>query len=115
LSLRPILHHKTERVEAHLLVSFLALALWRVLERWMTGKGPGSCARQLVGEIATIKSLDVILPVKTVEGGSELRLRTVARSERVVAELLQRLGRTLPEQSRIVGKAVATGVQKTGA
>lgn len=114
LSLRPIFHHKTERVEAHILVCFLSLALWRVLEQWMKGKGLGSCARQLVGEIATIKSLDVVLPVKTTEGVTEMRLRTVARPERLVAELLQRLGLHLPEQSRIVENAVANVVEKTG-
>jgi transposase len=114
LSLRPIFHHKTERVEAHILVCFLSLALWRVLEQWMKGKGLGSCARQLVGEIATIKSLDVILPVRTSEGVSELRLRTVARPERMVAELLQRLGLHLPKQSRIVENALANVVEKTG-
>lgn len=114
LSLRPIFHHKTERVEAHILVCFLSLALWRVLEQWMKGKGLGSCARQLVGEIATIKSLDVVLPVKTAEGVTEMRLRTVARPERLVAELLQRLGLHLPEQSRIVENAVANVVEKTG-
>ena len=32
LSLRPVYHHKTERVEAHILVCFLSLALWRTLE-----------------------------------------------------------------------------------
>jgi transposase len=114
LSLRPIFHHKTERVEAHILVCFLSLALWRVLEQWMSGKGLGTCARQLVGEIATIKSLDVVLPVKTEEGVSELRLRTVARPERLVAELLQRLGLSLPEQSRTVENAVTNVVDKTG-
>lgn len=113
LGLRPIFHHKTERVEAHILVCFLSLALWRVLEQWMSGKGLGTCARQLVGEIATIKSLDVILPVKTAEGVSELRLRTVARPERMVAELLQGLGISLPGQSRIIENAVANVVQKT--
>ncbi len=114
LSLRPIFHHKTERVEAHILVCFLSLALWRTLEMWMRGKGLGSCARQLVGEIATIKSLDVVLPVKTSEGTRELRLRTVARPERMVAELVQRLGLQLPEQSRIVQNAVENVVAKTG-
>jgi transposase len=62
LSLRPIFHHKTQRVEAHILVCFLSRALWRTLEMWMRGKGLGSCARQLIGEIATVKSLDVVLP-----------------------------------------------------
>lgn len=84
------------------------------LEMWMRGKGLGNCARQLVGEIATIKSLDIVLPVKTAEGVSELRLRTVARPERLVAELLQRLGLHLPEQSRIIQNAVENVVRKTG-
>jgi transposase len=106
LGLRPIFHHKTQRMEAHILVCFLALALWRVLEQWMKGKGLGSCARQLVGEVATIKSLDVVLPIRTAQGLSELRLRTVSRPEKLVAELLQRLGLHLPQQSRMVENAV---------
>ena len=114
LSLRPIFHQKTERVEAHILVCFLSLALWRVLEQWMKGKGLGTCARQLVGEVATVKSLDVVLPVKNAEGQSELRLRMVARPERMVAELLQHLGLHLPQQSRIVEHALQNVVQKTG-
>ena len=114
LSLRPIFHQKTQRVEAHILVCFLSLALWRVLEQWMKGKGLGTCARQLVGEVATVKSLDVVLPVKNAEGQSELRLRMVARPERMVAELLQHLGLHLPQQSRIVENALQNVVQKTG-
>lgn len=115
LGLRPVFHHKTQRVEAHILVCFLALALWRTLEMWMKGKGLGTCAWQLVAEIATLRSLDVILPVLIGENVSELRLRTVARPERMVAELLQRLGLHLPEQSRIVQNAGENVVQKTGA
>jgi transposase len=114
LGLRPIFHQKTERVEAHILVCFLSLALWRVLEQWMKGKGLGTCARQLVGEVATVKSLDVVLPVKNAEGQSELRLRVVARPERMVAELLQHLGLHLPQQSRIVENALQNVVQKPG-
>ena len=85
----------------------LALSLWR------RGKGLGAIARQVVEENASIKSLDIVLPVKTAEGITELRLRTVARPERMVAELLQRLGLQLPEQSRVVQNAVENVVQKT--
>ena len=67
LSLRPVYHQKTERVEAHILVCFLSLALWRTLEMWMRGKGLGNCARQLLKEVATVRSLDVVLPVKETE------------------------------------------------
>ena len=102
LSLRPIYHQKTARVEAHILVCFLALALWRTLEMWMRGKGLGTCARRLVEEIATVKSMDVLLPVRRGDTVATLRLRTVARPERRVAELLTRLGLELPTRSRIL-------------
>jgi len=109
LKLRPIYHQKAERVEAHILVCFLALALWRVLEQWMSGKGLGTCARKLVAEIATIKSMDVVIPVKRGDQVAELSVRTVARPERRVAELLQRLGLELPKRNRILGEAPLAG------
>jgi len=102
LHLRPIFHRKDERVAAHILVCFLALALWRALEMWMQGKGLGTCARQLLGEIATIRSLDVVVPVRTQAGITELRLRSVAQPEPLVAELLQHLSLELPAGSRRV-------------
>jgi hypothetical protein len=113
LHLRPVFHYKDERVDAHILVCFLALALWRTLEMWMKSKGLGTCARQLVGEVATIKSLDVILPVRTAEGTTELRLRTVAKPEPLVAELLQHLGLHLPNTSRAMQNREENVVEKT--
>ena len=106
LKLRPIFHHKTERVEAHILVCFLALAMWRTLEMWMKGKGLGTCARQLVGEIATIKSMDVVLPVRSDQEQAELRLRVVSKPDRMVAELLQRLDLHLPTRSKLIENVV---------
>jgi transposase len=106
LKLRPVFHQKTERVDAHILVCFLALALWRVLEMWMRGKGLGTCARQLVAEVATIKSLDVVLPVRMAEGTMDVRLRTVSKPDRMVAELLQRLNLQLPGRSKILENVV---------
>ncbi len=108
LSLRPLFHQKTERVEAHILVCFLALALWRTLEMWMRGKGLGNCARQLLKEVATVRSLDVVLPVKERANHQprELRLRVVARPDRPVAELLHRLGLELPTAPKTVQNVV---------
>lgn len=106
LGLRPIYHQIAPRVEAHILVCFLALALWRTLEMWMTGKGLGTCARQLIEEIATIKSMDVVLPVRRGQERTEVRLRVVARPERRVAELLTRLGLELPTRSRVLENVV---------
>ena len=68
----------------------------------MRGKGLGTCAHRLVEEIATVKSMDVLLPVRRGDTVATLRLRTVARPERRVAELLTRLGLELPTRSRIL-------------
>ena len=112
LSLRPVFHQKTERVEAHILVCFLTLALWRTLEMWMRGKGLGTCSRQLIKEVATVRSMDVVLPVRQTEGQEthEVRLRVVARPDRLVAELLVRLGLELPS----IPKMVQNAVEKNG-
>jgi transposase len=108
LKLRPVFHQKTERVEAHILVCFLSLALWRTLEQWMHGKHLGNCARQLVKEVATVRSMDVVLPIRD-ESTNEtrpIRLRVVARPDRPVAELLVRLGLDLPAAPKLVQNVV---------
>jgi len=103
LLLRPVYHQKTGRVEAHLLVCFLALALWRVLEQWMRSKGLGDCGRQLLVEMGELRSMDVVLP--TAEAG-EVRLRVVARPEKPLARLLAQLGLELPSAPRLVENVV---------
>lgn len=106
LGLRPIYHHKQERVGAHLLVCFLALALWRTLEQWMQSKGLGTCARQLIKQVATIKSVDVLLPVKRGTVQTELRLRVISTPEPATAQLLAHLGLRLPKGSRVIPDVV---------
>lgn len=103
LNLRPVFHQKTERVQAHILVCFLTLTLWRSLEMWIKSKGLGDCARQLLKEVSTIKSMDVILPLRD---GPELRLRVVARPDKSVAELLAHLGLKLPNVPKIISNVV---------
>jgi hypothetical protein len=94
---RPVFHQQEDRGQAHILACFLALALWRSLEQWMQAKGPGTCARQPVKAVATIKSVAVIVPV--LRGGvrTELRLRVVATPEPATAQLLAHLGLRLPK------------------
>jgi transposase len=108
LNLRPVFHHKTDRVEAHILVCFLTLALWRTLEMWMRGKGLGDCSRQLLKEVSTVRSMDVVLPVKETVSQQmrEVRLRVVGRPDRLVAELFARLGLDLPTAPKMVQNVV---------
>jgi len=103
LALRPIFHQKTERVDAPIMVCFIALALWRSLEQWTQAKGIGDCARQLLLELDQLRSLDVVLP--TAEAG-DVRLRMVARPEKPLANLLAHLGLELPRAPKIVENVV---------
>ena len=106
LGMRPVFHHREDRVQAHILVCFLALALWRTLEQWMQSKGLGTCARQLVKEMAGIKSVDVIVPVRRADVKTELRLRVVTTPEPAAAQLLAHLGLRLPQGSRLISNVV---------
>lgn len=103
LVLRPVFHQRTERVEAHILVSFLSLALWRVLEQWMRSKGLGECARQLLLELDRLQSMDVVLP--TAEAG-DIRLRVVGRPDPPLAQLLAHLSLELPRAPKLVADVV---------
>ncbi len=102
LEIRPVWHHKAERVEAHILVCFLAYVLWKTLAQWMRGSRLGDAPRTLIEELAKIKSGDVVLP--TVVPGSRsprtLRLRCVTEPDEAQKILLHRLGVTLPRRLR---------------
>ncbi len=93
LGLRPLYHQKQERTQAHILVCFLGLVLWRTLQQWMQGCGLGTAPRKLLEEMAEVRSLDVVLPTGA---GEDLRLRTVSRPDEHLAILLQKLDLPLP-------------------
>ena len=99
LGLRPIYHQKPGRTQAHILVCFLALVMWRTLQHWMQGCGLGTAPRKLLEEMAEIRSLDVVLPTGA---GKDLRLRTVSRPEQHLAILLQKLGLLLPNKPKSI-------------
>lgn len=106
LGLRPVFHQQEDRVQAHILVCFLALALWRTLEQWMQSKGLGTCARQLVKQMAGIKSVDVVVPVRRSDVATELHLRVVTTPEPDTAQLLAHLGLRLPKGTRKISHVV---------
>ena len=83
------------RVQAHILVCFLAYVLWKTLQQWMQVAGQGSAPRTLLNEMGRLKSTDVILP--TAEG-REVRLRCVSRPEKELEVLLYRLGIAPPSR-----------------
>jgi transposase len=95
LSIRPVYHQLERRVNAHVLVGFLAYAMYRTLDTLAKTKGLGMTARKIIDALTTIKSGDIILPLVD---GRELRLRRVSRPDSPQAELLTKLGLELPER-----------------
>lgn len=100
LSIRPIWHQKAERVQAHILVCFLAYALWKTLEQWQKRAGLGNSPRTILEALHRIQCTDVVVPIEG-EGARELRIRCVVRPDPDQAALLDRLGLRLPERIRI--------------
>lgn len=99
LGIRPVWHQRTERVLSHILVCFLAYALWKTLEGWMRRAGLGRSPRTALDELRRIPSVDVILPLAD-NSGRELTLRCVVRPSEAQAALLDRLGLDLPRRLR---------------
>jgi len=93
LNLRPIWHHKEDRVQAHILFSFLAYAMWKMLELWMSRCGLGNGPRPLIEEFDRIKTNDVVLPTSN---GREVRIRCVTQTDESQRILLDRLGLKIP-------------------
>ena len=93
LRIRPIWHQKEERVAAHILVCFLAYAVWKALGRICQTAGLGAEPRKVIDELGTIKLVDVVLPTTT---GVELRRRCISRPTKAQAILLDRLKLCLP-------------------
>ena len=100
LSLRPVWHQKPHRVQAHILVCFLAYALWKTLEKWQEKAGLGNSPRTVLTELATIHSADVVLPLAE-DPRRQIRLRCVVRPDSAQAILLDRLGLRLPDRLRV--------------
>lgn len=99
LCIRPIWHQKEERIKAHILVCFLAYALWKTLQQWQSRAGLGDAPRTILTELARIHAADIVLPFAEA-ARRQLRLRCVVRPDREQAILLQHLGLTLPERLR---------------
>ena len=97
LKIRPVWHQTQERTQAHVLVCFLAYALWKTLSGWQQKASLGSSPRTILEEFGRIQSSDVVLPL---DSGEELRLRCVVQPDDAQRALLERLGLRLPRRLR---------------
>ena len=99
LQIRPVWHQKAERVQAHILVCFLAYVLWKTLEAECRQAGLGDEPRQVFRELSEITLVDVVLPTRN---SVTLRKRCIGQPNEHQLVLLQRLGLKLPSVPEFV-------------
>ena len=95
LSLRPIYHQRTDRIEAHLPVAFLVYCLSMSLRQQPKRVDGGLNARAVLEKLATLQMLDV--PVPTTDGRELLLIRRT-ETNKDAARLIIHLGLNLPLQ-----------------
>jgi len=95
LAMRPIYHQTDERIEAHILVAFLAYCLQVTLKQRLRSLAPGLTPRSVLDKMAAIQMVDVHLP--TTDGRTVILSRhTEPKPDQVL--LLQQLKVRLPDQ-----------------
>jgi len=99
LRIRPVWHQKAERVQAHILVCFLAYVLWKTLEAQCRQAGLGDEPRLVFRELSEIALVDVVLPTRK---GVTLRKRCIGQPNQHQLVLLQRLALKLPSVPEFV-------------
>ena len=97
LGIRPIWHQKEERVQAHILVCFLAYVLWKMLGQMCQRRGLGTEPRKVLDEISQIKAVDVVMLTKQ---GAVIRRRCIAQPTKAQAILLETLQLYLPQRMK---------------
>jgi len=95
LRIRPIWHQKEERVQAHILVCFLAYVLWKALEGLCRQAGLGDAPSKVFKELSEIKLVNVVMSTRQ---GIPMKLRCVSTPTTHQAILLQRLKLNLPNR-----------------
>ena len=95
LGIRPIYHQLEHRVDAHILVAFLAYCLTVTLKHRLTAYAPGLTPRAVLEKMGAIQMLDLVLPTTD---GRCLVMPRHTEPEPDLALLLHHLKLTLPPQ-----------------
>jgi len=95
LHLRPIRHHVQLRIEAHILVCFLAYCLHVTLRKRLEAHAPGLTPRAVLETLSGMLMLDVHLPLSD---GRELILPRYTQPEPEQRLVLEKVGWDLPSR-----------------
>jgi transposase len=89
LQIRPVWHQRQDRVEAHILVCFLAYVLWKTLAAMCRQAGLGGEPRVVFENLSELSLVDVVLPTRS---GTIIKKRCISQPTQHQLILLQRLG-----------------------
>jgi hypothetical protein len=95
LQLRPVRHHVEPRIEAHILVCFLAFCLSVTLRKRLQAHAPGLTSRAVLETLSGILMIDVHVPLAD---GRQLVMPRFTQPEEEHRLLLEKLGWDLPPQ-----------------
>jgi transposase len=98
LQIRPVWHQRQDRVEAHILVCFLAYVLWKTLAGMCRQAGLGGEPRVLFENLSELSLVDVVLPTRS---GTLIKKRCISQPTQHQLILLQRLGLRPPASLEI--------------
>ena len=95
LAIRPIFHKKEERIEAHIMIAFLAYCLHITLTERLRALAPGLTARSALEKFSAMQMIDVHVPTTD---GRELVMTRTTQPEPELELLLDKLKLQLPAQ-----------------
>ena len=96
LSIRPVYHQKEERIEAHILISFLCYCLHVTMRQRLKALAGGLTPRELLKKFPAMQMLDVHLPTTD---GRTVEMNRYTQPDRDLKLLLSQSDLTLPAQS----------------
>ena len=96
LEIRPVFHQEMPRIEAHILVAFLAYCLHVTLKALLANHAPGLTPRSAIEKLAAIQMMDVHFPTTD---GRRLVFARYTEPEPDQQLVLDALGWKLPPQT----------------
>ena len=95
LGVRPVFHQKMARIEAHILVAFIAYTLHVCLRQRLRAVAGGLTPREVLEKFSAVQMVDVHLPTTD---GREVILTRHTQPEKELQVILEQLKLTLPAQ-----------------
>ncbi len=96
LGIRPVYHHKEERVDAHIFVAFLSYCLQATLRQKLRNDASGLTSQAVLETLSRIQLLNVSIPT---QDGRTLQMQRYTEPELEHKLILEKLNLTLPPQS----------------